>query len=224
MAHMTVLHTAEAAKSIYKNNDFEGFTQLGGFFDPKNDDRLGWSKEGDAGGGSGGIYKYNAGDQQYILAFRGSKGAKDWKVDDVQIGLRLSVDRASACIEYAKQVKWQYPDAFILVTGHSLGGFLAQWVGLECDMPFVTYNAPPAAGVYRGLSNVLKFKKGVNLRINWDPVSRIPGHHVGPLITLPHVGVNVFDAHTNGAITKSMAQASYRNNVAMAFITRQNMR
>ena len=222
MPDMTVLHTAEAAKSIYKNNDFEGFTQLGGFFDPKNEDRLGWSKEGDAGGGSAGIYRYNGAAQQYILAFRGSKGGKDWKVDDLQIGLRMTVDRASDCIEYAKRLQWQYAGAFILVTGHSLGGFLAQCVGLVCDLPFITYNAPPAGSVYKGTGLVSKFKKGVNLRINWDPVSRAPGRHIGPLITLPHVGNNVMNAHTNGAITKSMAQASYRNTEAMTFITARN--
>ena len=69
MAYMTVMHTANAAKAIYKNNDFEGFTLLGGFFDPKNDDRLGWAKDGDAGGGSSGIYKFNGGKDQFILSF-----------------------------------------------------------------------------------------------------------------------------------------------------------
>ena len=42
--------------AIYKNNDFEGFTLMGGFFDPKNTNRFGWDKEGDAGGASAGIY------------------------------------------------------------------------------------------------------------------------------------------------------------------------
>ena len=223
MAHMTVQHTSQAANAIYKNNDFEGFTLLGGFFDPKNDNRLGWKTEGDAGGGSAGIYKFNRGDNQYLLAFRGSKGGKDWKVDDLQIGLNMTVDRASDCIAYAKRLQWQYPKAFILVTGHSLGGFLAQVVGVECDMPFITYNAPPAGRALAGKTDLWKFKKGVNMRINWDPVSRAPGRHVGPLITMPHVGVNIANAHTNGAIQKSMSQAKYKDNIAMAFITRQNM-
>ena len=72
----TVLHSAEAAKAIYKNNDFQGYTLLGGFFDPKNDDRLGWKEDGDAGGASGGVHKYNNAKNQYIVSFRGSKGGK----------------------------------------------------------------------------------------------------------------------------------------------------
>lgn len=223
MSFMTVRHTAEAAKAIYKNNDFENFTQLGGFFDPKNDDRLGWSKEGDAGGGSAGIYKYMVGKDQFILSFRGSKGGKDWKVDDVQIARAITVDRASDCIKYAKQLQWQHPNAFILVTGHSLGGYLAQIIGVECDMAFITYNAPPAGRAFSGSSAAGKFKKGVNLRVNWDPVSRGPGQHIGPLITMPHLGMNLTDAHTGASFMRSVEQAKFRDNVAMAFITRQNM-
>ncbi len=222
MALMTVFNTAAAAKSIYKNNDFENFTLLGGFFDPKNDDRLGWAKEGDAGGGSGGIYKFNTSPKQYILSFRGSKGGKDWKVDDVQIARSMTVDRASDCIKYAQQLKWQYPDSFILIAGHSLGGYLAQVVGVECDMAFITYNAPPAGDAFKGRA-VHKFKKGVNLRVNWDPVSRAPGQHVGPLITIPHYGMNIFNAHTGDAFMKSVERSSWKDNPAMAFITRQNM-
>jgi hypothetical protein len=223
MSFMTVLHTAEAAKAIYKNNDFEGHTLLGGFFDPKNDDRLGWSKEGDAGGGSAGVYKNNGGKDQYILSYRGSKGGKDWKVDDLQIARNITVDRASDCIGYARQVQAQYKGAFILVVGHSLGGFLAQVVGVECDLPFITYNAPPAGRALTGSVAAAKFKKGVNLRVNWDPVSRAPGRHVGPLITIPHYGNNVFDAHTGAAFLKSVERSNFKSNVAMAFITRQNM-
>jgi hypothetical protein len=222
MTLMTVRHTAEAAKAIYKNNDFEGFTQLGGFFDPKNNDRLGWKKDGDAGGGSAGIYRFNNGTDQFILSFRGSKGGKDWKVDDVQIARSITVDRASDCIKYARQLQWQYPRAFILVTGHSLGGYLAQVVGVECDMAFITYNAPPAGNAFSGSWAASKFRKGVNLRVKWDPVSAAPGRHIGPLITLPHVGMNITDAHTSASFMRSIEQARYKDNPAMAFITGQN--
>ncbi|MBR0647281.1 Mbeg1-like protein [Plastoroseomonas hellenica] len=222
MSYMTVRQTAEAAKAIYKNNDFEGFTMLGGFFDPKNNDRLGWAKEGDAGGGSAGIYKYNVGKDMFILSFRGSKGGKDWKVDDVQIGLNMTVDRASDCIKYARQLQWQYQGAFILVAGHSLGGFLAQVVGVECDLPFITYNAPPAGRAFSGSRAAKRFDKGVNLRVNWDPVSRAPGRHIGPLITMPHVGMKLHDAHTSAAFMRSIDQAAYKDLPAMAFITAAN--
>jgi hypothetical protein len=228
MSHMTVQHTSQAAKHIYKNIDFQGFTLLGGFFDPKNDLTLGWHKDGDAGGASAGVYKYNNGQNQYILAFRGSAGSplkrhKDWVVDDLQIAAGLTVDRANDAIKYAGQVKSQYRGAFILVVGHSLGGYLAQVVGVEHDLAFITYNAPPAGFTFPSRHGAWHYKKGVNMRVNWDPVSRAPGRHIGPLITMPHHGANILDAHTNGAIEKSMSRATYKDNIAMAFITRNNM-
>lgn len=228
MSLITVRHTAEASKAIYKNNDFPGFTQLGGFFDPKNDDRLGWKTDKetgeikDGGGGSAGFYKCNAFAGHYILAFRGSKGAKDWKVDDVQIGMNTEVDRASDCIGYARNLQAQYPEAFIMVTGHSLGGFLAQVVGVVCNLPFITYNAPPAGRALARNPAAQRFRMGVNIRVNWDPVSRAPGRHIGPLITLPHVGMKIYDAHTSAAFMKSMERASFRDTSAMSYIYQQN--
>lgn len=224
MSHITVKHTALAAKAIYKNNDFPDGVQLGGFFDPKNDDRLGWNKDGDGGGGSAGLYRFVNAADTYILAFRGSKGAKDWKVDDVQIGMNTQVDRVSDCLGYARNIKVAYPKAFIMLTGHSLGGFLAQMVGVLLDMPFITWNAPPAG---RALAHVRgvgprQFKKGVNFRVNWDPVSRAPGQHVGPVITLPHHGANIMNAHTNAAYLKSLERSEYCNEFAMALILRKN--
>jgi len=228
VTHITLDHTAQAAKNIYKNTDFQGFTLLGGFFDPKNDLTLGWHKEGDAGGGSGGIYKYNNGIDQFILAFRGSsgsplKGHKDWVTDDRQIGMQQTPDREAACVDYARRIQWQYRGAFILVVGHSLGGYLAQMVGVKCNLPFITYNAPPAGYHFKAGDAPLKYKEGVNLRINWDPVSRAPGKHIGPLITLPHYGNNILDAHTNGAIEKTMARYEHRNMAATGFIRVKNI-
>jgi len=235
MPFITVEDTAKAAKAIYKNNDFEGYSLLGGFFDPKNTNRFGWAKEGDAGGASAGIYKFNGHKDMYILSYRGSSnspftkgdGRKDWTVDDAALAAGITPERAADCITYAHQLKQQYKGSFILVVGHSLGGYLAQVVGVKCDLPFITYNAPPALGTFTGNladgTKASKFKEGLNFRISWDPVSKLTaGQHVGPVIELPHVGINILDAHTNGAIEKSMAQSKYANLVAMACITAAN--
>jgi putative lipase involved disintegration of autophagic bodies len=232
---ITVNDTAKASKAIYKNNDFEGFTLMGGFFDPKNTNRFGWDKEGDAGGASAGIYKYNSKSGMYILSFRGSSnspftkgdGRKDWTVDDATLAAGFTPERASDCVKYANSVSAQYPDSFILVTGHSLGGYLAQVVGVLCDMPFITWNAPPALSTWTGNladgTKASRFRKGLNFRINWDPVSKLTaGKHVGPVKTLPHVGVNILNAHTNSAIEKSIAQSPLKNLPAMGCITMAN--
>jgi hypothetical protein len=161
----------------------------------------------------------------YILAFRGSKGAKDWKVDDVQIGLNQEVDRASDCINWVRGVQAQYgsqSNAFFMVTGHSLGGFLAQVIGVVCNLPFITYNAPPAGRALAQNPAASRFRMGVNIRVNWDPVSRAPGKHIGPLVTLPHVGMKIYDAHTSAAFMKSVERASFRDHAAMSYIYTKN--
>jgi hypothetical protein len=236
MSFITVDDTAKAAKHIYKNTDFQGYTLMGGFFDPKNTNRFGWAKKGDSGGASAGIYKFNGHPDMYILSYRGSAnspftkgdGRKDWTVDDATLGAGLMPERAADCVRYAQQLKNQYPKSFILVVGHSLGGYIAQVVGVKCDLPFITYNAPPALGTFSGkLADGIaagKFKQGVNLRIGWDPVSKLTaGKHVGPVITMPLVGTGVFGAHTNGAIEKSMAQSKFKDILAMTFITAANI-
>jgi putative lipase involved disintegration of autophagic bodies len=232
---ITVSDTARASKAIYKNTDFESFTLLGGFFDPKNTNRFGWAKDGDAGGASAGIYKYNLQGSMYILSFRGSSnspftrgdGRKDWTVDDATLAAGLTPERASDCVKYANSIKSQHPNCFILITGHSLGGYLAQVIGVLCDLPFITWNAPPALSTWTGNladgTRATKFKKGLNFRVNWDPVSKLTaGKHVGPVNTLPHVGMNVLDAHTNSAIEKSVAQSRLKDLPAMACITVAN--
>ena len=217
MRYLTVLDTANAAKSIYKNDDCDRLTLTGGFFDPKNNDRLGWQKAGDAGGGSGGLYRFVAGTNKFIISFRGSKGDKDWLTDDRQIALNWTVDRASDCIKYAKGIKSSNPGADIVVVGHSLGGFLAQMVGAMCDLPFVTYNAPPA-----GRQVSAAKARGINIRVSWDPVSRAIGRHVGPLISLPHYGSNILDAHTSAAYIKSVKKSKYCDLPVHAVITAAN--
>lgn len=221
---MTVMDAARAADAIYSNADFEGYTQLGGFFDPKNKDALAIGDQ-NAGGGSGGVYRFNKGAGQYMLSFRGTvMGSKDMYVDDVQAAFEFRVDRAADCIAYAQQVKSQYPGAIILVTGHSLGGFLAQVVGVECDLPFITFNASPASRALVNTPAAYGYRTGVNLRVKWDPgASMAAGRHIGPVVTIPHYGINILNAHKMSAMLVSLERSEFRDTGAIPFISRQNM-
>lgn len=224
MAFITVKNAQEAARHVYSNDDFRNFTMIGGFFDPKNDTLMGWNDASPAGGASGAVYRYNGAQNQYIVAFRGSspKDKKDWVVDDLQIGFRVRADRANDAINYGHQVKAQYAGATIVVVGHSLGGYLAQVVGATCGLPFISFNAPPAGYMFKG--GVTKtYKNGVNLRVNWDPVSRAPGKHVGPLITLPHYGRDIHKAHGNDALELSMSRYEHRDMAAVGFVRVKNI-
>jgi len=231
VSYITILDCAEGAKAIYKNVDFANFRLTGGFFDPKNTPRFGWAKDGDAGGASTGLYKFEKQSSMYMVSFRGSAGkphkdGKDWLDDDVSIALGRMPDRTNDALKYTQNIKQQYPNAFIILVGHSLGGHLAQVIGVMCNLPFITFNAPPALGSWSGkLANgeaVRKFKLGLNFRVNWDPVSKASGKHVGPLQTLPHQGLNITNAHGGAAVVKAVKASGLGGLPAMGAITMAN--
>ena len=79
----------------------------------------------------------------------------------------------------------------VTLVGHSLGGGIAQIVGISQDIRFVTFNAPGmwtnAVGLcnFRRLSNTLA--RGINL-IKWgDPVGNF-GKHIGDTIRVRSMG------------------------------------
>lgn len=146
-------------------------------------------------------------------------GSKVWLTDNRQIALNWIVDRGSDCIRHAKDQVASHPGADIIVVGHSLGGLLAQMVGAKCSLPFVTYNAPPAGRALHAPK-----ARGLNISINRGPVSRAVGYHIGPLISLPHYGSNIFDAHTSAAYLKSLKKSKFCNAPIHATITAANMR
>jgi len=203
------------------------------FSTQKNESRFGWEKEGDAGGASVAIYRCETKADMYIIAYRGSAGkfyspstGKDWWSDDASIGAGRTPDRANDAIKYTQKMQAQYPRAFLLLSGHSLGGYLAQMCGLLCNLPFLTFNAPPALGSWSGkLANgasAAKFRLGLNFRVNWDPVSKLSGSHVGPLETLPHQGLNIINAHGGDAVIKSVRASGWGQHPAMGSITAAN--
>ncbi len=222
MAFTTVLDCAKGVKAIYKNENFDGYELLRGFYDGKNKD-LGMEAY------SVGLYKHLASLNTFMLSMRGSaKGitTKDWMDDDVSIALGRTPDRTTDALKYTQKIQNAYPGAVIIIVGHSLGGHLAQYCGVRCNLPFVTFNAPPALGIFTGKlpdgTRVDGFKLGLNFRVNYDPVSRISGSHVGPLVTLPLNGQKHKDAHLSQAVINSVIASGLGDHGAMAEIAVRN--
>ena len=220
---ITIGDCGDAAASIYKNENFGEYLLLDGVYDPKNE-AVGWE------GYSVGLYKRKGSVDTFIISARGSakgKLTKDWTDDDVSIGVGRTPDRYAAGLQFTQRVVASYPGNHIIV-GHSLGGHIAQMVGVVCDLPFVTFNAPPAIGTWSGQlpnkMNPATFKKGLNYRVNWDPVSKCSGTHVGPLITLKLNGVKGFmAAHKKTTYQNSLLLSGLRDDGAIGSITRANL-
>ena len=130
---------------------------------------------------------------------------------DMRIGLRILPNQASSARQMVKAAKRIANGRRVSVCGHSLGGGLAQVVGVWEEVPFVTFNAPAMKHVVKA-ANINIFKPmmmvrtlmahssddtvGVNFRIRGlgadgivrnDLVSAhgLAGGHIGMVVDLP---------------------------------------
>lgn len=131
----------------------------------------------------------------YTVAFRGTDSWLDMINNLNQIGVNSMKGQAYEAEAYVKKVVLRFlPNMKAMyLTGHSLGGYLAQWVQSEIDdgllyapIPTSTYtfNAPGFTklkhvtnpyylSVKRKLANPEKYSNIYNVKIKGDPVSLI---------------------------------------------------
>lgn len=122
-------------------------------------------------------------------------------VADLKIGLRVLPSQCSSARQMVKAAKRIANGRKVSVAGHSLGGGLAQVVGLWEEVPFVTFNAPAMADVIKAAhfnflnpqmmvrtwnSKSASDTPGVDFRVAGDLVSMngIAGNHVGMVVDL----------------------------------------
>ena len=138
----------------------------------------------DTGGFSATVFK-DTNTNEYVIAFRGSNDAQDFR-DNLIMGATstgllgdVTNKQFSQAFAFASEqiarIQAQNPDAKISITGHSLGGSLAQAVGAKLNMQTITFNA---YGVKAYVENILNedelntAKKNIlNIYNTKDPVS-----------------------------------------------------
>lgn len=76
---------------------------------------------------------------QYVVSFRGSTDASDWKAN-AQQALGLPSDQYARALMIARAID-RHPDANVTLTGHSLGGGLASAAALASGRDAATFNA-----------------------------------------------------------------------------------
>lgn len=153
-------------------------------------------------GMQGGIYQN---DDEIICAFKGTimgSPLPQTIMSDMTANLRIALgiipNQAGGAFAMVRAAQEIAQGRVVSVTGHSLGGALAQVVGKWCNVPFVTFNAPGMKfHVEAGKFNVFKPKQflrswrgtsdvfGVNFCVQGDPISKF-GTHIGRVIQLPN--------------------------------------
>lgn len=90
------------------------------------------------------------GDQEVVIAFRGTDTSSDWKTDAQALSSGVVPKQYEAATKLIREAQKIFPNASIVATGHSLGGALASYAGNESGVRVVTFNAARNAYSMRG--------------------------------------------------------------------------
>jgi hypothetical protein len=173
-----VLTYAKLAADVYNPTP----SAVGGFQPVPGTSLVRWS--GESGSSFHGAIYVRA--KTGIVAIRGAREWKDWSDADIDLArLRLPIDQLGDGFDLFGTARKQFEGRGInavVVTGHSLGGALAQIIAARITtfpVVGVTFNAPGASA----LSGMIKLpetnaKNVHNYRSSWDPVS-LRGRHIG---------------------------------------------
>lgn len=149
-----------------------------------------------------------------VISFRGTKAMGD-VLSDMMLATGGVVEKKfrDAAFEFYQQVRKDNPNREIIITGHSLGGHLAQYVATKAyntdtelqKNPLVqvrTFNTAPADSTHNSIFNKFPqlLAKFVNYRLSPDAVSNLPlQKYTGNTFVFPS-DKGTLDAHKLGTM------------------------
>ena len=193
---VSVLQLANISKRTYLDRDLS--TEFGS----RRLDYRGYY----GGGFFGCLYRVN---NKLVVSFRGTDAIGDVRPDAQMLFGNIPNQYYHAKSWVAEIMSsGGKPKGINYLTGHSLGGGIAQMIGAELGIPFVTFNAPGTKRSYKDLgkgvpriqsdismshfkkrisrgSTLPMYAKWLNVRANGDPVSRATGAHIGDVVSIP---------------------------------------
>ena len=114
---------------------------------------------GEAWAGFAAVAYKNEQTKEIIISYRGTDSPLDVILSDAQLAFNLTPQQAAPAVEFFEDIVKNADNAgySITITGHSLGGALAQYVASLKHVPAVTFNAPgvdvPSGGTSENIIN-----------------------------------------------------------------------
>jgi len=152
---------------------------------------------GFSGGKCSDAYRAYSKNNDMLFVIRGSDRNSDWHSNNLKIGVNSNPKKLDEAYWTFFTWKHMHSRANCYIAGHSLGGGLAQVVAYFLDLPFVAFNPPAMRSSWNGRLNIMPtaavvpkikpqdFSKGLVLRTQSDPVSKLSGKFIGKDIKMP---------------------------------------
>ena len=90
-----------------------------------------------------------------IIAYRGSNDKQDWLGSNKDMFFKKFPEQTKNALSLYDQIHNEYPNCNIELTGHSLGGSLAQIIGVKRKIYTVTFNAYGTKNLFLNQCNTL---------------------------------------------------------------------
>lgn len=146
------------------------------------------------------IYENIQNPNEIIIAYAGTDSAADW-ISNIQMATDNIPDQYAQAINTYNTIKSENPNANITITGHSLGGSLAQLVGAATGSNTVTFNpyGTSEISIQVGINPAKKYDNIKNYNVSSDILNIANNiknvRNLGESFIIPSTEQNMIKAH-----------------------------